>query len=133
MGRLQHPEGVHPSSRPPSPRWHADLRQDLDWQDHHFGGRAVRQLRKCQGKDPRQGRNPSRPAAFDLRGQAVGGRSHFVRLQHSKGVDPSSRLAPPWRTVKPNATKGLSLLIRTNFIEKKMGYRVLSEFLSFYF
>merc|ERR1712226_1447072 len=33
--RLQHPKGVNPSLGAPSPRWYADLRQDLDWQDHH--------------------------------------------------------------------------------------------------
>jgi hypothetical protein len=29
---LQYPEGVDASPRPSSPRWYANLRQDLDWQ-----------------------------------------------------------------------------------------------------
>merc|ERR1711874_504826 len=34
----------------------------------------------------RQGRDPTRSAAFDLRRQATGRRAHVVRLQHPKGV-----------------------------------------------
>merc|ERR1712119_255532 len=33
--RLQHPEGVHPSSRSPSQGRHADLREDPHREDHH--------------------------------------------------------------------------------------------------
>ncbi|XBI12615.1 hypothetical protein VPH35_139464 [Triticum aestivum] len=40
-GRLQHPEGVHPSPGAQAPWWHADFRQDPDRQDHHPGGRVI--------------------------------------------------------------------------------------------
>lgn len=33
--RLQHPKGIDASSRPASSRWHADLCQDVDWQDDY--------------------------------------------------------------------------------------------------
>merc|ERR1712062_647883 len=46
---------------------HADLRQDLDWQDHHPRGRTVRLHRERQGQDPGQGGNPPRSAEVDLR------------------------------------------------------------------
>ena len=39
---LQHPERVHPPSGSASARWHADLCADPDWQNHHFGGGALR-------------------------------------------------------------------------------------------
>ena len=41
----------------------------------------------------RQGRDPSRPAASDLRRQATRRRSYLIRLQHPEGVHSSSR--PP--------------------------------------
>ena len=39
---LQHPERVHPPSGSASARWHADLCEDPDWQNHHFGSGALR-------------------------------------------------------------------------------------------
>merc|ERR1712050_621163 len=50
--RLQHPERVGPPSCPPPTRWHANLRQDVDGQDHHARGRGFRYYRKCQGQNP---------------------------------------------------------------------------------
>ena len=35
--RLQHPEGKHAALGAAPAWWHADLRQDVDWQDHHAG------------------------------------------------------------------------------------------------
>ncbi|CAL9209472.1 unnamed protein product, partial [Musa hybrid cultivar] len=35
---LQHPERVDSPPRPPSPRWHADLREDPHGEDHYSGG-----------------------------------------------------------------------------------------------
>ena len=35
--RLQHPKGIHPSPCTASPWRHANLCQDVDRQDHHFG------------------------------------------------------------------------------------------------
>ena len=32
---IQHPEGVHSALGASPPWWHADLRQDFDWQDHY--------------------------------------------------------------------------------------------------
>ena len=39
---LQHPETDHPPSGSASARWHADLCEDPDWQNHHFGSGALR-------------------------------------------------------------------------------------------
>ena len=39
---LQHPERVHPPSGSASARWHVDLCEDPDWQDHHVGSGALR-------------------------------------------------------------------------------------------
>ena len=44
----------------------------------------------------RQRRYPTRPAAFDLRGQAAGRWPHSLRLQHSEGIYSSPCPAPPW-------------------------------------
>ena len=44
-----------------------------------------------------QGRHSSGSAAFDLRRQAAGRRSHVVRLQHPEGVDPPPGPAPARR------------------------------------
>ena len=41
-GGLQHPERVHPLSGSASARCHADLCEDPDWQNHHFGSGALR-------------------------------------------------------------------------------------------
>merc|ERR1712183_1132387 len=83
--RLQHPEGEHPPSCAQTERRHADLRQDLDWQDHHPRGRALWLHRERQGQDPRQGGNPPRSAEVDLRWQAAGGWKNSLRLQHPEG------------------------------------------------
>ena len=70
--RLQHPEGVHqPPPRAATPRWHADLREDPDWQDHHPGGGVFRHHRQREGEDPGQGGHSPGPAASHLRGQAA--------------------------------------------------------------
>merc|ERR1712062_777629 len=47
--RLQHPEGEHSSPGSQTQGRHADLRQDLDWQDHHPRGRTIRLHRERQG------------------------------------------------------------------------------------
>merc|ERR1719232_99489 len=39
--RLQHPEGKHSPSCSEIERRYANLRQDLDWQDHHLGGGTI--------------------------------------------------------------------------------------------
>merc|ERR1712168_274556 len=65
----------------------ADLRENVDGEDHYPRGRTLRFHRECQSQDPGQGGYSPRSAAFDLRWQAVGRRSHFVRLQHPEGVD----------------------------------------------
>src|SRR5580700_4304376 len=39
--RLQHSEGVYSPSCSSSPWWHANFRQDINWQDHHVGSRAI--------------------------------------------------------------------------------------------
>ena len=39
---LQHPERVHPPSGSASARWHADLCEDPDWQNHHFESGALK-------------------------------------------------------------------------------------------
>merc|ERR1712096_355082 len=91
--RLQHPEGIDTTPRPPAQGWYADLRQDSDREDHHLGGGAIRLYRERQGQDPGQGRDPSRPAEAHLCWKAAGGRKDTVRLQHPEGIDPPSR--PP--------------------------------------
>merc|ERR1712176_376211 len=83
---LQHPEGVDAAPRAPPARWHADLRQDADRQDHHARRGGLRLDRQRQGQDPGQGGHPARPAAPDLRGQAARGRPHPRGLQHPEGV-----------------------------------------------
>ena len=47
---LQQPERVHPPSGSASARWHADLCEDPDWQNHHFGSGALRHYWKCEGQ-----------------------------------------------------------------------------------
>ena len=34
-----------------SARWHADLCEDSDWQNHHFGSGTLRHYWKCEGRD----------------------------------------------------------------------------------
>ena len=48
--RLQHPEGINSALGAPSPWWHANLRQDLDWQDHHPRSRTIGHHRERQAK-----------------------------------------------------------------------------------
>merc|ERR1711933_390223 len=74
--RLQHPEGEHLALGVALAWRHADLREDPDGQDHHFGRGGFRHDRQREGQDPGQGRDPARPAALDLCGQAAGGWSH---------------------------------------------------------
>merc|ERR1711874_431383 len=47
--RLRHPEGEHSPPGSQTQGRHADLRQDLDWQDHHPRGRTIRLHRERQG------------------------------------------------------------------------------------
>merc|ERR1712189_141745 len=54
----------------------ADLRENVDGEDHHPRGRTLRFHRECQSQDPGQGGHSARSAAFDLRWQAVGRRAH---------------------------------------------------------
>merc|ERR1712136_358055 len=75
----------------------ADLRENVDGEDHHPRGRTLRFHRECQGQDPGQRGHSARSAASDLRGQAVGRRPHFVRLQHPEGVDAPLGAASPRR------------------------------------
>ena len=44
----------------------ANLREDLDWQDHHAGGGAERLHREREGQDPGQGGHPTRPAEVNI-------------------------------------------------------------------
>merc|ERR1711913_258258 len=69
--RLQHPEGEHSPSGSQTQGRHADLRQDLDWQDHHPRGRTVRLHRERQGQDPGQGGNPPRSAELIFAGKQL--------------------------------------------------------------
>merc|ERR1712072_1571694 len=101
--RLQHPEGVHSPSGAPPPWWHANLRQDAHWQDHHARRRGFGHDREREGQDPGQGGHPSRSAASDLRRQAARGRPHPLGLQHPEGVDPPSRPASAWRPLNAPA------------------------------
>ncbi len=66
---------------------------DTHWQSYHLGSRALRLYKVRGAKDTRQGRHPSRPAAFDLCRQAARGRSHATRLPHSDGVHSTSGAA----------------------------------------
>jgi hypothetical protein len=47
------------------------------------------------------GRHPTGSATFDLRWQAVGRRTHLVRLQHPKGVNSPFGPASAWRSINP--------------------------------
>ena len=73
---------------------------DTDRQDNYVGSRAIGHDRERQGENSGQGRHSARPAASNLRRQAVGRRPHVERLQHSEGVNvaPGSTSAR-WRSV----------------------------------
>ena len=55
-GGLQHPEGVYSSLGTSPAWWHADLCQDIDWQNHHPGSGEFWHYRQCQEQNPGQGR-----------------------------------------------------------------------------
>ncbi len=74
-----------------------DLCQDFDGKDHYLGSGVVRHHWQCQGQDSRQGRNPSRPTTFDFRWKAIGRRSYFGWLQHSKGEHFALGFEIAWR------------------------------------
>jgi len=46
---LQHPEGVHTSLGSPTSRWYANLRENLDWKDHHARGWSFWYHREREG------------------------------------------------------------------------------------
>merc|ERR1712062_942897 len=70
--RLQYSKRVHSSLGPEVEGRNANLRQDLDRKNHHFGGRSLRYHRKRKGQNPGQGRNPSGSTTFDLRWKTIG-------------------------------------------------------------
>ena len=72
----------------------ANLCKDPHRQDHHLGRRILGHHRHGKVQDSGQGGYPARPAAVDICWEAVGGRTHLVRLQHSKRVDAAFGAAP---------------------------------------
>merc|ERR1712086_1187131 len=65
--KIQDKEGIPPSLGSQAEGRNADLCEDFDRQDNHPGGGALRLYRECEGQDPGQGGNPTRPAKVDLR------------------------------------------------------------------
>ncbi len=94
---LQHPERVHLASGVASQGRHANLRQDLDRQDHHPWGWAKRLHWERQSKDPGQRRHSPWPAEVDLCRQAARRWPHTVWLQHPERVHLASGVASQGR------------------------------------
>merc|ERR1719361_2856548 len=82
-----------PSTWSPLERWYADLRENSDWKNHHFGRRAHRHDHQREVENPGQRRNPSRATAFDLCWKTVGRWPNPQRLQYPEGIHPP--LGPP--------------------------------------
>merc|ERR1712062_601675 len=86
LERLQYPKGIDSAFGPEVEGRNANLRQDLNRQDHYFGGRSLRYHRERQGQNPGQGRNSSRSTTFDLRRKTIGRWPNLERLQYPKRV-----------------------------------------------
>ncbi|CAK0818355.1 unnamed protein product [Prorocentrum cordatum] len=58
---LQHPERVDAAPRAAPARRHADLREDADWQDHHFGrgGQRHHRFKRPRSRTRRASRRTS--------------------------------------------------------------------------
>merc|ERR1712154_36000 len=116
--RLQHSKGVDPAPRAAPPWWRdADLRQNPDGKNHHFGCRAQRHDPEREDEDSGQGGYSARAAASDLCGQTARGRAYSVGLQHPKGVYPALGAAPARR--KLMRMKASTLLL--------VYFRIISE------
>merc|ERR1712093_393772 len=64
----------------------ANFRKDTHRQVDHPRRRLHGHSRGCEGKDPREGGHPPRPAASHLRGQAARGWPYPSGLQHPEEV-----------------------------------------------
>merc|ERR1712226_47837 len=74
---------------------------------------------ECEGQDPGQGRNPTRPAEADLRRQAAGGWTHTVRLQHPERVDtPSGSATEGWHHRAQLENVGVQVQLRQDDLQK---------------
>ena len=96
LERLQHTERVNPALGSSPSWWHADLRQNPDRQDDHFGGRTERFHWKREDKNPRQRRHSTRSATTHLRWQTIGRWPNLERLQHTERVNPALGSSPSW-------------------------------------
>merc|ERR1719233_833624 len=75
-----------PSLGTTTERRYANLRENVDWENDHFGCRVIRYNFQRESQDSGQGRHSTRPTASDFRRKATRGWSNSCRLQYPKGV-----------------------------------------------
>ena len=81
---LQHPKRKHFAFGPQIKGRNVNLRQDLNWKDHHFRRWTIWQHWKRQSQDLRQGRNPTRSTKINFRRKIIRRRKNLKWLQHPK-------------------------------------------------
>ena len=69
---LQHPKGEHLTFGIASPRWNANFRKNLDWQNNHLGSGGFWHHWERQGQNPGQGGNSSRSTKVDFCRKTIG-------------------------------------------------------------